>query len=146
MPSTSNPKAQPPATTSGGSKQLVNLKGKQKRFITILKDDFNFDIVQEIVEHYGVIKRGKKLKPPVKHKLMQNYLTMLLTYCVPKMKVTEDEKGSGKPVQFFINVGGEQTAGVDPNTNQPNVKGGVNITIPTVKGPDGSYSVDKSKT
>lgn len=127
--------------TPTGTKALAGLKGKQKRFITILQDDFNFDIVKEIVDHYQLIKRAKKIKPLEKARLMQHYLLTLLTFCVPKMKVTEEQKGSGKPVQFSINIGGTPT---QPDPTSPNqVNGGVNITIPTTQQPDGSYAVDK---
>jgi len=125
-----------PAPT--GSKSLAGLKGKQKRFITILQDDFNFDIIERIVKHIGVIERGKKLKPIDKHRMLQNYYLTLLTFCIPKMKLQEDRGDKlGDKVNFSINIGGTP---VDNDKAPP--KGGVNISIPTVKDADGSYAVD----
>jgi len=142
------PTSNPPsisANISGGSKQLTGLKGKQKRFITILQDDFQFDIIEQIVKHMKQIDRAKKIKPLDKARLLQNYYLTLLSYCIPKMKILEDDRSkTGDKIQFNISVGGS-----NPQAN-PSQKGGtpaasasgVHITIPTVKQPDGSFSVD----
>ena len=87
-------------------------------------------------EMIGIIKRGKKLKPLEKYRLIQTYQLAILSYCIPKMKVLEGEKGAGDKVNFTINVGGVE----EPNPGKK-PKGGVNITIPTVK-KDGVYSVN----
>lgn len=129
------PTNNPPAVT--GSKAVAGLKGKQKRFITILKDDFNFDIIERIVKHVQQLERAKKIKPLEKARLLQNYYLTLLSFCIPKMKIQEDTGDKKGSVQFNINVGGTP---LDPNNQQ--VTGGVNIVIPTQKGADGSYTVD----
>ena len=134
-----------PALT--GSKALPGLKGKQKRFITILQDDFNFDIIERIVAHIGVIERGKKLKPLEKHRMLQNYYLTLLTFCVPKMKIVEDNKSTpGDKILFNIQVGGNIDATAQTGKgSKPAIHSGVNITIPTVKQPDGSFTVEEKK-
>jgi hypothetical protein len=134
-----------------GSKSLTGLKGKQKRFITILQDDFNFDIIEKIVQHIGVLERGKKIKPLEKHRMLQNYYLTLLTFCVPKMKIIEDDRDKvGDRIQFNINIG--DAGGTNPSGTSANNKKGtsprasgsnVSISIPTVKQPDGSFAVDK---
>lgn len=132
--------AQVPAKT-GGSKSLTGLKGKQKRFITILQDDFNFDIIERIVKHIKVIERSKKIRPPEKHRMLQNYYMTLLTYCVPKMKLIEDNTSKlGDKIAFNINIQNNDTSQSQPVKSGPG--GGVNITIPTVKGKNGAYDVD----
>lgn len=131
-PSTNNP----PATVAG-SKSVAGLKGKQKRFIAILQDDFNFDIIERIVKHIQQIERAKRIKPLEKARMLQNYYLTLLTFCIPKMKLQEDNGDKKGNVQFNINVGGTP---IDPNSQT--VQGGVNIVIPTKKGANGSYTVD----
>ena len=137
--------------TAGSTALAKTLTGKQKRFITILQEDFNFDIIQELVEAYGVVKRAKKLKPVEKHRLIQTYLLTILTFCVPKMKITEEAKETGDKIQFNINIGGpiaptgKQKSSAQHNNRKGSTKssvGGVNITIPTVKQADGSFAVD----
>ena len=112
---------------------------KQKDLFIILKDDHNFDIVEEILRHRAEILRAKKIKPIEKHRLVQNYNLTLLSYCMPKQKVIEDNsKDRGRPINFSINIGGEPTK--DPRAAKP-VKGGVSITIPTKKQNNGTYAV-----
>jgi hypothetical protein len=120
-----------------GSKSVAGLKGKQKRFIAILQDDFNFDIIERIVKHIQQIERAKRIKPLEKARMLQNYYLTLLTFCIPKMKLQEDNGDKKGNVQFNINVGGTP---IDPNSQT--VQGGVNIVIPTKKGANGSYTVD----
>jgi hypothetical protein len=134
-----------PAT---GSKTLTGLKGKQKRFITILQDDFNFDIIERIVSHIGVIDRSKKIKPLEKHRMLQNYYLTLLTFCVPKMKIVEDDRDKvGDKIAFNISIGGSDgtnPSGTSTTKGAPTRAQGsnVSITVPTVKGPNGSFIVD----
>jgi hypothetical protein len=129
-----------PATTKTKSPATV-ADDKARKLIVILKEDHNFDIISKILDHIGLIERAKKIKPIEKHRLLQNYYLTMLTYCVPKMKIVEDDTNkNGTPINFQINIGGTPTK--DPKAKKP-VKGGVSITIPTKKGKDGSYSVSQ---
>ena len=121
------------------SKALADIGKGDVRFIQILKDDFKFDLIKEITDHMGVVKRSKKLKPEIKHRMLQSYYLKLLEFCVPKLKVQEGAKDTGDKIQFNIQVGGDPTAGPAKAT------GGVNITIPTKKQSDGSFTVDSKK-
>jgi hypothetical protein len=118
-------------------------KTEQRKLITILKDDFSYDIVKEIVKHMGELKRAKKIKPLEKHRMLMNYNLTLLSYCMPKMKVLEDDRSkTGDKIQFNINVGGNEVGNAGQKGSNPTPTGGVNITIPTVKKADGSLGVD----
>jgi hypothetical protein len=131
-----------PATTKS-SLPAKQSKDKQKKLINILKDDHHYDIVKEIIDHIQMLKRAKKIKPIEKHRMLMNYNITLLSYCMPKMKIVEDDtKDNSKPFNFQINIGG------DPNQKRPvgrpkgsTKKNNVSITIPTKKNDDGSYSV-----
>ena len=113
-------------------------KGRQEKLIVILKDDFNFDIVERIVKHIGIIERSKKIKPTEKHRMLQNYYLTMLTYCMPKMKLIEDNTAKlGDKIAFNINIQNNDTS-----TPTKKGSGGVNITIPTVKKADGTYDID----
>jgi len=124
-------------------------KKKSEKFIQILKDDFHYDIISEIIDTMAVIKRAKKLKPLEKYRLLKDYQLTLLSYCLPKIKIQEstgDENGKG--VTFNISIGGNQKADGKSNLKKSG-KGrakstGVNISIPTKKNKDGSYSVADS--
>jgi len=132
-----------PATAS--SKAVAT--NKQVRLINILKNDHNYDIVKEIVDHMGQLKRAKKIKPLDKHRMLMNYNLTLLSYCMPKMKIVEDDKGNQTPINFQINIGGEaeQAPAKRPVGRPKKPKGSnVSITIPTKKNSDGSYTVDHS--
>lgn len=123
-----------PAKKSAGSVA----KAKQTTFINILKTDHKFDIIKELVDHMGSIKRAKKIKPQEKHRLLQNYYLALLSYCLPKMKVVEDNTDKNKkPMNFTINIG---------ETSPTKKKGGASITIPTNKNKDGTYTVSNDPT
>ena len=132
-----------PAVT--GSKAVAGLAGKQKRFVTILKDDFNFDVIESIVKHIRQIDRAKKIKPLEKARLLQNYYLTLLNYCIPKMKLEEDKGDKvGDKISFSINIQNNTTDAkalpVSGGSASSKKKPDVSITIPTVKQPDGSYS------
>jgi hypothetical protein len=122
------------------SKALADIGKGDVRFIQILKDDFKFDLIKEMIDHMGVVKRSKKLKPEIKHRMQQTYYLKLLEFCVPKLKVQEGSKDTGDKVNFTINIGGEE-----PAMKNAKPTGGVNITIPTTKKADGSFAVDKPK-
>lgn len=120
-------------------------KATQTKFANILKTDHSFDLVKKIVDHMGQIERAKKIKPLEKHRLLQNYYLTLLSYAFPKMKVVEDTSDRNKkPMNFQINIG--TPTAPEPAPKRPGrprkSKGGVSITIPTVKNSDGSYSLD----
>jgi hypothetical protein len=130
-----------PAPTGKRSHPIAKAAdSKQTQFINILKTDHNFDLVKKIVDHMGMIERAKKIKPQEKHRLLQNYYLTLLSYCLPKMKVVEDNSDKNKnPMKFTINIGGTAE-----KPKAPKKAGGVSITIPTNKNKDGSYSVSNS--
>lgn len=135
MPTTKLP-ATKPATPGAVAKK------EQTQFINILKTDHKFDLITEIVDHMKMIKRAKKIKPQEKHRLLQNYYLTLLSYCLPKMKVIEDDSNKNKtPIAFQINIGGTPTKS---KRAKKKATGGVNITIPTVKNDNGTYSVNQS--
>jgi len=116
-------------------------KDKQTKLIDILKTDHHYDIVKEIIDHINMLKRAKKIKPLEKHRMLMNYNLTLLSYCMPKMRVVEDNTDkNSKPMNFQINIGTPEPAA--PGTpNKPKKAGGVSITIPTKKNTDGTYSV-----
>ena len=119
-------------------------KVKSEQFINILKTDHKYDIVSEIVQHMQEIKRAKKIKPLEKHRMLMNYNLTLLSYCLPKIKIVEDDRNdTGGGVIFNIKIGGdgEQKAKIKKAGQG---KTGINITIPTKKNADGTYTVDKS--
>ena len=128
-----------PASTGVKSHPIAKAADKkQTQFIDILRTDHKFDLVQRIVEHMGEIKRAKKIKPQEKHRLLQNYYLTLLSYCLPKMKVVEDNTNkNAKPMNFTINIGGSKA-------EAKKKKAGMSITIPTKKHSDGSFSVNQS--
>jgi hypothetical protein len=122
-------------------------KQTAKKLITILQDDFNYDIISDIIDTMAMIKRAKKIKPLEKHRMLMNYNIILLSYCLPKIKVTETDDGSnsgGKGVIFNIQIGGSgdkdslKGAGHGVVTKS---RAGVSVTIPTKKNSDGSYTV-----
>jgi hypothetical protein len=136
---TVKPKAQPPGKIA---------KKNSEKFITILKTDHGYDIVAEIVKHMQEIKRAKKIKPQEKHRLLQNYNLTLLSYCLPRIKIQENTgDDNGKGVTFNINIGGEEQDSTMKSAGAGTIKKskqkGVNISIPTKKNKDGSYSVSK---
>jgi hypothetical protein len=119
-------------------------KVKSEQFIHILKTDHKYDIVSEIVQHMQEIKRAKKIKPLEKHRMLMNYNLTLLSYCLPKIKIVEDDRNdTGGGVIFNIKIGGdgEQKAKIKKAGQG---KTGINITIPTKKNKDGTYVVDPS--
>ena len=113
-------------------------KQTQTKFIDILKTDHNFDVIAKIVDHIGMLERSKKVKVTDKHRMLQTYYLTLLSFAVPKMKVTEESGENKTPINFQINING-----TDDTSPKPAGKGGVSITIPTNKNKDGSYSVKK---
>jgi len=118
-------------------------KDKSYKLIKILKDDFKYDIVKEIIETMALIKRAKKIKPLEKYRLLKDYQLTLLSYCMPKMKVIEDNSANvdGKGVVFNIQIGGTSD---DPKPVKGKVsksKKGVSVAIPTTKQPDGTYTI-----
>ena len=131
------PTTNPPATTAP-TPAAVNEK-KQIRLIKILKSDFNYDLIAEIVAHLRMLKGLKKVKPTDKHRMIFNYHSLLLGFCMPKMKIVEDNTDkNARPMAFAINVGG-----IDPSQGQLSTAKPVNITINTKKNSDGTFTVDK---
>jgi hypothetical protein len=134
----------PPATTPTAG---AIAKQTAKKLISILLDDHNYDIVAEIITHIKELKRAKKIKPLDKHRMVMNYNITLLSYCVPKMKIIEDNTANtgGKGVVFHIQIGGTDGPADPRNAGHGTVlkdkKKGVSINIPTQKNKDGTYTV-----
>jgi hypothetical protein len=135
----------PPATTPASAGAIA--KQTSKKLITILKEDFNYDIVADIIDTMAMIKRAKKIKPQEKWRLIKDYQLTLLSYCMPKMKIVEDNTANtgGKGVVFHIQIGGTDGP-ADPRdaghgTVKKDKKKGVSISIPTQKNSDGTYTV-----
>jgi hypothetical protein len=118
-----------------------------KKLITILKDDFNYDVVADIIDSMASIKRAKKIKPLEKWRLIKDYQLTLLSYCLPKMKIVEDNSAdqNGKGVVFHIQIGGNNEPADPRNAGSGTVrkdkKKGVSISIPTQKNEDGTFTV-----
>ena len=135
----------PPAVTPTTPVAIAKQKGEQ--LITILKTDHNYDIVSEIIKHIKELKRAKKIKPLDKHRMVMNYNITLLSYCMPKMRVTEDNSAdqNGKGVIFNIQIGGSDGPADPRNAGHGKIRKskskGVAISIPTRKNKNGSYSV-----
>jgi hypothetical protein len=144
----SKPLSNPPAKASTTA---IKAYDKNVRFIDVLKNDHGFDIVKEIIDEIQFVKRAKRIKPQEKRRLLNSYYLTLLSYCVPKQKIVEDNSGSsgGKGVVFKIQIGGP----VEPDMRQAG-KGtvkksktkGVSISIPTQLNADGSYEIDSKDT
>ena len=135
MPTTANV----PAVKPGHAVAVA--KDKQTKLIDILKTDHHYDIVKEIIDHINMLKRAKKIKPLEKHRMLMNYNLTLLSYCMPKMRVVEDNSDrDSKPMNFQINIGTPAPA-ASGKPNKAKQSGKVSITIPTKKNKDGSYSV-----
>ena len=115
---------------------------KQTKLIDILKTSHKYDIIKEIIDHIQMLKRAKKIKPLEKHRMLINYNLALLSYCVPKMRVVEDNSDrDSRPMNFQINIGGTTTGQLPASTKRGSSSSSVNISIPTKKHKDGSYSV-----
>ena len=136
----------PPATVK--PTPLSTAKKKTAQFIEILKTDHQYDIVSEIITHIKELKRAKKIKPLEKHRMVMQYNITLLSYCLPKMKVTEDSSKDsiGKGVTFNISIGGGEEHPNKPKsagkgTVSKGARTGVSVKIPTTINDDGSITV-----
>jgi hypothetical protein len=110
---------------------------KQTQLITILKDDLQYDLIAEIVAHLKMLHRVKKVKPYEKHRMIFNYHSLLLGFCMPKMKIVEDNTDkNARPMNFQINVAGNNPA--DGKVVKPTT-----ISINTKKNDDGTFVVTK---
>jgi len=132
--------------TPAGKAAVAKATKTQTKFIDILKTDHKFDIIKKVLDHIGMIDRAKKISPLDKHKLLQTYYLTLLTYCLPKMKLVEDNTDkNSKPMNFQINIGTPAPTPAPGKPGRPKKsQGGVSITIPTRKASDGSYSIDNN--
>jgi hypothetical protein len=123
-------------------------KQTAKKLITILQDDFNYDIISDIIDTMAMIKRAKKIKPLDKWRLIKDYQLTLLSYCMPKMKIVEDNSAdtAGKGVVFHIQIGGTSGPADPRNAGSGKVRKdkrkGVSVSIPTQKNKDGTYTVN----
>ena len=128
-----------PAKVASKKVAVADAKDKAVRLIDILKTDHNLDIVEYIVGEMGYIQRSKKISPLDKRRLIKDYSLTLLSYCMPKMRVTEDSSDKdAKPMLFQINIGGPQSEESLPASTR---KSTTNLTIKTNKNKDGSYSI-----
>ena len=131
-----------PVPAASKSVAVADAKDKQIKLIDILKTDHNYDVIKEIIDHIQMLKRAKKIKPLEKHRMLINYNLALLSYCVPKMRVVEDNSDrDSRPMNFQINIGGTTTGQLPASTKKGSSSSSVNISIPTNKHKDGSYSV-----
>jgi len=135
--------ANPPAVVT----PTAVAKKTAQKLITILKDDFNYDVVKDIIDTMAMIKRAKRIKPLEKYRLIKDYQLTLLSYCLPKMKIVEDVRDTGgKGVIFNIQIGGTDvpadTRKAGSGTVKKDKRKGVSVSIPTQKNSDGTYTVN----
>lgn len=114
------------------TKSGLPTKREQKRLITILKEDFDFDVVSEMVAFYHKVKNSR-LPIAKKYPLVFQILAKIWDHSVSKVRPEELDNYSGDNIQFNIVVGGTAPEQVPANQK---------ITIPTKKGMDGSFIVD----
>lgn len=143
QPTVNTPAVSPKTPPIRRDKPGLIEKQKSEQFIEILKKDHSYDIVAKIIERMQMIERAKKLKPPEKYRLLQAYDLALLSYCLPKIKVVEDNRDdTGGGVIFNIKIGGE-----DDQKKKVRKAGqgktSINIAIPTKQNKDGTYTVDR---
>jgi hypothetical protein len=112
----------------------------KKRFITILKEDFHFDPIKEMIELYHKVSRSR-MKKHEKYKFQFTMLSKIFEYALPKLRVEENTKDTGDQIQFNIMLGGPQTS----QGQLPDTAGNPAITIPTKVDPNGSYTIDLDK-
>jgi hypothetical protein len=138
QPTLKNPPAVTPPLTPA---KIANKK--QEKFITILKNDHNYDIIAEIIDHIKVLSRAKKIKPVEKHRMIIQYHAMLLPFCLTKVKAVEDDTGGtgGKGVIFNITIGEDTSLRDAGNGRVTKGRKGVSVSIPTQKQDDGTYTV-----
>lgn len=111
----------------------------KKRFITILKEDFHFDPIKEMIELYHKVSRSR-MKKHEKYKFQFTMLSKIFEYALPKLRVEENTKDTGDQIQFNIMLGGPQTPTLPGQTNSR-----PDITIPTVVDNEGNYTIDLDK-
>lgn len=113
------------------------------RLINILKDDFQYDVIKDIITTMDYIRRAKKIKPLDKYRLLKDYQLSLLSYCMPKMKVIEDNSADagGKGVIFNIQIGAPEDNLKKAKGSVSKSKKGVSVSIPTKQQDDGTFVI-----
>jgi len=111
-----------------------NSKDKE-RLITILREDFQFDVVKEMVDLYHKIKRSR-MKHADKFAFEFKILSKIWEFSLPKLKVEEHLGDHGDKILFNIMIGS------GPN-DQPKLSGsGANaVQIPTTLDPSGNHVI-----
>jgi len=114
-------------------------KREQKRLVTILKEDFHFDVVKEMIDLYHKVVRSRMPREK-KYKFQFTMLAKIMDFALPKLRADEGSHDTGDQIQFNILVGGTQA-----NPPLPGDQGTKQITIPTQVDPDGNYVIDIDK-
>lgn len=115
-------------------------KREQKRLITILKEDFHFDIISEMVGLYHKVKRSRMSRKE-KYRFEFQVLSKLMEYALPKLKVEERSGTEGDKILFNIMIGSDS-----PMQTLPGNKQSVNsVQIPTKTDADGNFVIDIDK-
>jgi hypothetical protein len=119
-----------------------NLAQKRaKRLITILTDDHNFNVIDKIVDLYRRVCKSR-IKPAEKYKLEYQILSQLLQYAYPKLQTIESDIKQGENVVFNVQVGAPAPSPSAAVVSGNKVK---SVSIPTVKGTDGTFQVSLPK-
>lgn len=93
------------------------IKGKMRRFRTILEEDYNFDAIKELVDLYRKVCRSR-IKRQQKYKMQFDMLTQIIAYSYPKLKSEETKGNTGDKIFFNIQVGApEERPGLPGNTS-----------------------------
>lgn len=90
------------------------IAGKMKRFRTILEEDYNFDLIKELVQLYHKVCRSR-MKKEQKYKMQFNMLTQMIAYAFPKLKTEETTGNTGDKIFFNIQI--------EAPTSQPAIAG-----------------------
>lgn len=109
-------------------------KDERERLITILKNDFNFDVVKEMIDLYHKIKRSR-IPHKEKYQFEFKILSKVWEFALPKLKVEERPHDEGQKILFNIMVGSPedkpQLTGKSPNA----------VQIPTKVDKSGSHLI-----
>ena len=111
----------------------------KKRFITILKEDFAFDPIKEMINLYHKVSRSR-MKKHEKYKFQFTMLSKIFEYALPKLRVEENTKDTGDKIQFNIMLGQQDPATQALPGNKSN-----SVAIPTVVDTDGNFTIDLDK-
>lgn len=111
-------------------------KSEQRRLITILTEDFGFDVVKEMVDLYHKVCRARMPKKS-KYDTQFKILAKIMEYALPKIRPDEAPRELGQAIQFNIQVGAPGPQDALPGNTPPK-----QINIPTQQASDGSFIID----